>query len=195
MLIIGCDPGVRNFGAAVSSFANDGRTHPLLWAGKVKHTLHKSPSLSFSLSEYKQEMADILTRYGKPDVLICERFMNRGRFSGDQGEYVSMMNALTFDLALGINPNIHLFLVSPATWKNAFNLAFPTGGRQKTPSVLQRLTDFTLIEPHELDAILMTHYAHGLVSGTKPFSLFSKKTSFILAMEKMATGKKKRKRK
>ena len=191
MKILGLDPGTTNFGYAV--LATKGTRFKPVDVGKVQNRMNRMENIQQQCVMFKEEMLGYITRH-KPNVIIVERFMNRGRFSGATGEYVSMMIGILIDLA--ITHNIEMHIVNPATWKNAVSRALD----KKKPKVkrLDRMYAYTLSEPHELDAYMMTHYMFSLKSDEVPFTHLKGKAGakgFVHDFEAVSTGKKKRNRK
>ena len=200
MIVMGLDPGVTNFGIAVNSIS--AKAHKPVWAGKFKHTIRQDmQDLPAQFAAFEEEMRGLLARY-KPSIIAIERFMNRGKFSGDQGEFVSMMLALTIRLAVEMIPSVQVVIVQPGNWKTELNRMYAGGGkvtREKGKrTTLEVITDYCLTEPHELDAYFMTFYAYCKQMDLPPFEMLKGKAggkSLIHAFEAVATGKKKRARK
>lgn len=188
--VLALDPGKTNFGYCVTQFLGSGSFKPLI-AGKLKNTITDMSNLVSHMDEYTMEIDGLLDY--KPSVLVIERFMNRGKFSGDTGEYVGVMLGLAaFQARAKLDADV--LIVQPGIWKTAFNRVL--GWKSGKPTPLDKLYRFCLTEPHELDAYLMTHFGYGKVTNTSPFSLVKSKSkqAFLTEFEAVAHEKKKRKR-
>lgn len=199
LTVLGIDPGVSNMGLSVTEFRPDLSFSPL-WAGKfvktVKGTMNNLPE---QFNEFILEFNSLLQTH-KPHVVVIERFMNRGKFSGDQGEYVSFMVALVIRHLQQTTPNCIVIIVQPGVWKVALCRALGSDGKRVKGkrSPVEVYTDHCLAESHELDSYFMAHFAFSRVRNEKPFSHLSKVTGSLKLVEdfeKIATGKKKRCRK
>lgn len=181
----GIDPGVSNFAFSIcdSGFA------PVL-AGKIKNTCADMANLPAHIKCFEWELFSLFEKY-PPKSLVIERFMNRGKFSGDQGEYVSIMLALVVRHLTMEHPDCVIRIVNSGVWKTAFNRCRGLVGKREkgeaTP--LERLAKLALCEPHELDAYLMSHYLTDF-SHIRSFDSMELLEKF----EVVCQGKKKRKR-
>lgn len=196
LTVLGFDPGTTNFAYGVTSFT-DTSYKPVV-SGKLVSMVRKTMlDLPVQFAAFLDEFVPLVKKY-KPHVVVIERFMNRGKFSGDTGEYVSMMIALIVDYLRREFPRVIVYIVQPGNWKTAFNRNRLRGRKQEKGEIkpLDSLYGYTLIEPHELDAVLMTHYGFSLVRKETPYvHIVGSKAAFIEAIEAVALGKKKRKRK
>lgn len=190
--ILGLDPGKTHFGFAVAQFRPDSSFRPLV-AGKVKNTVRDYGQLVPQMDHYIEEMRELLAY--KPQIVVIERFMNRGKFAGDTGEYVSLMIGLVAYLARATLDS-KIVIVQPGVWKSALNRVLGRKSGDKGPTHLDKLYRYCLTEPHELDAYLITHAAAAGVFRFAPFSTVTKKSKmkFLTEFEAVATGKKKRQR-
>ena len=191
--ILGLDPGKTNFGISVTEFNAAGTSYKPLYAGKLKNTITDMSQLVAHMDHFNDELG-LLLEY-KPQLVVIERFMNRGSFSGDQGEYVGCMLSLAAYQARA-NCGSAIQIVQPGVWKQAFNRVLGWKAKDPKPTPLDKLYKYCLTESHELDAFLMTHFGHSLLTGTPYFSLIRSKPKsvFLAEFEAVATGKKKRKR-
>ena len=205
----GLDPGTTNFGAACVQYGDQLTQYKSVYSGKVGVTVYGNmDDLPSQFDEFLAEMKQLFDQY-PPDALVMERFMNRGSFSGDTGEYVSMMIALTIQYVRANYPDCYIRIAQPGVWKQAFNRSqgwAPAPAQRgkgkgkkapKKPTPLDHLYAYTLVEPHELDAWLMAHFCASHWWEETPFSQLEGKDVRVLVerLELVATGKKKRKRK
>jgi hypothetical protein len=192
--VVGLDPGTANFGYCTTKFTSEGNFYPLR-AGKLESRVTDMSDLPDQIGRYLAETQKVVVEQ-KPDILVVERFMNRGKFSGDTGEYVSMMLALVVHQTRSFVPKCRIHIVQPGVWKTAFNRSLGRKNGDKKPTQLDKAYKFCLTEPHELDAYLMTHFAAAEWLGCSPFEYIPQcgRRSFVEELEAVATGKKKRKR-
>ncbi len=187
--VLGLDPGTANFGYCVTDFKGS-KPVPVV-AGKLQNTVTDMAEIVSHIDHFNDELSTLL-EYA-PNVVVVERFMNRGSFSGDTGEYVGVMVGLIAYLSRMRGAEVSV--VQPGVWKTAFNRAVSDSKAKPTP--LDRLYKFCLTEPHELDAYLMTLFARDKLAKATPFSSIRTigRLNFVQALEAVATGKKRRMRK
>lgn len=188
MIILGLDPGTRNFGWAVTRFTDKG--FEPLYAGKIVNPVVTMDDTVTQTRTFLTEIEGIIAKY-KPDYIVAERFLNRGRFNGATGEYVSFMLGVIALYVLKGKRVKGFHIVHSGTWKTAYNRL------SKVKGVLDKTYAYALCEPHELDAYLLTHFIHKEV-GSGAFAPLKGKPlskSDVQVFESVATGKKKRKRK
>lgn len=198
MVIIGLDPGTKNFGWCAIRF--NSKTFQPLGSGKIINTVQDINSVQEQTLKFCEEILSLISKY-KPSAIIVERFLNRGRFNGATGEYVSMMIGILSlltrsDIQENLQPSLkansfNMHIIHSGTWKTAINR------KGKVKNYLKQMYDYCLAEPHELDAYLIGHYGYSIVSQSSPYSHLNKGISKkdIRALEAVATGKKKRCRK
>lgn len=153
-LILGCDPGSRNFGISLVGLV---KSKPVVYANSVLmnpvHTLvdYNGATLQF-LEELDRWMA-----HG-PAAIVAERFQTRGGM-GPLIECVSVM--------LGVfrcyDKPVKLTIAS--TWKNKFNRRHDVGSGDRKDTQLSRRYASIRVQPHQLDATLIA--LHGLEEGLK----------------------------
>ena len=149
-LILGLDPGSRNFGVSlvgvsrgkIKVYANSVLMNPI-------NDLVNFPQTSAS---FLKEM-DIWLGY-EPDGVIGERFQTRG-IGGPLIEQVSIMLGL---INGAYNPP-WFKLTTASTWKNRLNRRFETDLKSLYPDVL--------VQPHQLDATLIAIYGFEEMLGTE----------------------------
>lgn len=206
----GLDPGTTNFAYACVLFGAQPSQFKTLASGKVEHTVRDTmTNLPEQYQAFLDEITQLFALY-PPAAVTIERFMNRGKFSGDTGEYVSMMMGLIIHHLMVEYPECHIVVAQPGVWKQAFNRsqgwesAGQTKGKgrrkkgdKKPATPLDKLYGYALCEPHELDAWLMAHFGASKWWEEKPFTHFVGRdlTKNVQRLEQLATGKKKRARK
>lgn len=199
-IVWGFDPGKTNFAFCCTEFGTSDFTP--LHAGMISNPIRDITQLADSIIEFETQLAELLA-WKNPDCIAIERFMNRGKFSGDQGEYVSIMLALVVRHVMTTYPNCVIKIVQPGIWKTAFNRmrGDPPKRQKGVPSALEKATAYALSEPHEFDAYMISHFAAPLVvpwlTG-KPYTHLTGAAGgrqFVETFDTVTTGKKKRKRK
>lgn len=196
----GFDPGKTNFAFCCTEFK--GHKFTPLHAGMIVEPIRDIANLPASIVEFEAQLMALFT-WRAPDCIAIERFMNRGKFSGDQGEYVSIMIALVVRLVMTNWPNCVIKVVQPGIWKTAFNRmrGDPAKRVKGVPSAMEKASAYALSEPHEFDAYMISHFAAStFIQGlaTKPYSYLSGAAGgrlFVELFDTVTTGKKKRKRK
>lgn len=215
-VVWGFDPGTANFAYCCLHTGSKPSQFKAICAGKLAHTVR--PPMENLVPQFKAFERELLALFKEnpPDVVVVERFMNRGKQFGDTGEYVSMMIALLISLLSRRYPKVQIYVTQPGVWKVAFNRqrgwtpAKPVRRKKgepkpkrrtkkvTPPTPLDHLYAYTLCEPHELDSWLMAHFGLCLWHDVDPFSHLADsdlRTILANSLEKVATGKKKRKRK
>ena len=188
--ILGLDPGTKNFGYAITSFdIETGAFKPVL-AGKIQNPVTHMDETVQQTSTFLKEIGDIIDNHNI-SYIVAERFLNRGRFNGATGEYVSFMLGSIATYLLNNNRIKALYIVHSGTWKTAYNRL------SNSKKFLDRVYKYTLSEPHELDAYLLTHFCFKELFGGSAFGHLGKPLTKkqIQAFETVSTGKKKRARK
>lgn len=191
--VLGLDPGTKNFGWAVTEFNRKQNTFKPLAAGKIGNTVSQMDFVLEQTALFMEELTELIMRYA-PDYIIVERFMNRGRFNGATGEYVSFMMGCLAWYALNSTKGIKgYFVVHSGTWKGAYNRFLP----KSKGKLLDKVYGYCLSEPHEVDAFLLSHYGFGLATNQTAFGHLTKPLSKkqLQEFEAVSTGKKKKARK
>lgn len=83
-MILAFDPGIKNF--AWSALDNDLKIHGI---GKIQTPISEFNNIR-QIYFFRKQIKFLLERY-KPKYVIIERFQNRGKFTGAQGEFVGVM--------------------------------------------------------------------------------------------------------
>jgi len=145
-LILGCDPGSKNFGIALVGLVN-GKPH--CYANAVLNfPIDTLLEFNRASDEYLAEMDQWVAK--DPDAIVAERFQTRGN-GGPLIEQVSVMIGLLQQYGLPMK------LTIASAWKNAVRRQF---GLDLREDVYGRIS----VEPHQLDAALIGVY--GLEQGT-----------------------------
>lgn len=144
-IILGCDPGSRNFGIALVGVK---RGKPKIYANAVmSRPLNSLLNFNEQRETYKAEIKEWLGA-GDVNAIVAERFQTRGN-GGPLIELVSFM--------LGIldRYDLPMKMIVASQWKNEFKRRFDED--------LKDLYDEVLVQPHQLDAALIGIY--GLEQG------------------------------
>ena len=110
------------------------------------------------LALYKKEIALLIKKY-KPQAIIAERFMVRGRWLGATCEKINIMLGVLADLCL--IHKIDLYLITSALWKNSFNRVY---GKKTLNNLYQKSKKELKLPAHLIDSTLI-----GLYLGNKNF--------------------------
>lgn len=143
-LVLGCDPGSKNYGIALVGLVKD---KPKVYANAVMmRPIETLITYNESVSAYKEELEHWLA----PGVngIIAERFQTRGN-GGPLIELVSVM--------IGVMDRYDkpIKAIVASQWKNDFKRRFGLD--------LKDLYDDVMVQPHQLDASLIGIY--GLEQG------------------------------
>ena len=146
---MGMDLGVVNFALAVVDGQRSGK-FAVQHAVMLQHMVQDITELAYARSyrRFRQEVQTYIDQW-QPDVIVLERFMNRGRFNGASGEKINIMIAIV--TALAFRRGIMVVLVSASTWKNRFQHLF---GR----SLKEVYANLRPVPPHFVDAHLQAIY-------------------------------------
>ncbi len=149
MIILGADPGSKNFALAVIELKNNKLS--VLGTKMVENTLHKfDMTMQDQYNAFVKEVRMVRDEF-KPDYCIMERFQTRGN-GGNTIEFVSMMNALLFYTMRKNSP----MLVTASTWKNACTRANIL--LKDIYAEYKMTTQQFAKEIHEFDAAMMAVY-------------------------------------
>lgn len=138
--ILGCDPGTANFAFSVTRVKiKEPFRYKILETGMIHNTVRDLTGLLNDQKEaFKSELNALIDKYGV-NIIVAERFMNRGR-NGNTGELVSFMLGLMSEI-----PDTHLTLITAAQWKNAFNRVQDLKALYKESSLVAHRIDATCI--------------------------------------------------
>jgi len=139
VVILGMDPGSRNFGIALVGTSN----------GKIKvyanavlmRPVNDLVSFGMSSDAFMKEIKAWID-LGNPKGVVAERFQTRGN-GGPLIEQVSAM----LGLIRGRYPKLPMKLTIASAWKNKFNRRFNMDLKEIYPT--------TRVQPHQLDATLI----------------------------------------
>lgn len=149
--VLACDPGTANFAFCVTRIRiQQPFRYKLLETGMIQNPIRDLTGLLTEQTErFENEIQTLIDKYGV-DIIIAERFMNRGR-NGNTGELVSFMLGIMMKMS-----DIHLTLITAAQWKNAFNKL------QDLKELYKEMKKRCKLEPHPIDAACMSIYAAGM---------------------------------
>lgn len=157
--ILGLDPGKNNFAYAVTQVKLGlPFKYRFRETGMIENPVTDlTGSLINQKQAFKAEVQGIINEHGV-DIIVAERFQNRGRMGGATGELVSFMLGVLseFDVA-------DLMLVTAAQWKNAFN-------RVQDLKALYAESDLVA---HRIDAANISLYGACVYLEEKPFSFLA----------------------
>lgn len=153
--ILGSDPGKNNSAFSIVKVMID---PPFRYAvaetGMVKNVIRDLTVDPMRQSKaYRAETLELIKRH-EVDVITVERFQNRGRFSGNTGELVSMMIGVMYGL-----PVLDVKVITAAQWKNAAN---------KVGDLAQIYEESTLVA-HRVDATSIALYGASQYLMLPPF--------------------------
>lgn len=164
--VLACDPGTANFAYAVTRIRiQQPFRYKLLESGMIENPIRDLTGLlSEQTKRFENEIQTLMDKFGV-DIIIAERFMNRGR-NGNTGELVSFMLGIMMKME-----DIHLTLITAAQWKNAFNKL------QDLKEMYKEMKKRCKMEPHPIDAACMSIYAAGMYLDLdhSPFQFLSTK--------------------
>lgn len=153
--ILGLDPGKNNFAfAAIEVKLNLPFKYRFRETGMIEHPVTDlTGSLVNQKEAFKKEVQGIVDKHDV-DIIVAERFQNRGRMGGATGELVSFMLGVLseFDVA-------DLMLVTAAQWKNEFN---------RVQDLKEWYADSELVT-HRIDAANIALYGACVYLEIKPF--------------------------
>lgn len=174
LTILGIDPGSVNMGFTVSKVRIDGPfAYKLKEVGMFKNTMKEMKGdVRKDLKKFRGELNGILRRH-KPDVIIAERYMNRG-IRGNTGELVGLMMGV---IAMA---NVQDVVFIPASqWKNAFSRhAWAPKGVQNKQKLECLYKDSRLV-PHVIDAACISMYGACTYLEQTPFDFLSARKQLI----------------
>ncbi len=155
----GSDPGKNNSAfSVVKVLLEDPTKYKVVETGMVQHVIRDLTTDPMKQAHaYRREMLKLVKKHDI-DVFVVERFQNRGRFSGNTGELVSMMIGMLFGL-----PLLDVKVITAAQWKNAFN---------RVGDLEQLYQDSSLVA-HRIDAAAIAMYGASYYLARPPFEFIS----------------------
>lgn len=161
MTLLGLDPGKNWFGYSVVKVKFDPPfRYKVVTTGLVENVVYDlTKGIRFQSRSFKREISGLLRSHGA-DILIAERYQNRGRMMGATIELVNYM--------LGVMDSLRVqdyVVITAAQWKNAFN---------KHYDLKEFYRELPLV-PHRVDATLIALYgAHQYIDeASKQFDFLS----------------------
>lgn len=173
--VLGTDPGTANFAFSVTRVKiNAPFRYKVLKTGMIENTVRDLTGLLDKQSEaFKKEIKALVKEYDV-DVIMAERFMNRGR-NGNTGELVSFMLGLMKEIK-----GTHLTLLTAAQWKNAFNRIQDLKALYKESSLVA----------HRIDAACISIYGASMYLDVPAFKFLEKASRYAKFKKKLeATNK------
>lgn len=160
--VLGTDPGTANFAYAVTRVRiGQPFKYKILESGMIQRPVRDLTGLLVEQSNaFEREIKSLVRKYDV-DVIMAERFMNRGR-NGNTGELVSFMLGLMYKIK-----GVHLTLITAAQWKNAFNRAQDLKELYKESSLLA----------HRIDAVCISIYGASMYLNTPAFDFLKTRYS------------------
>lgn len=140
-LILGLDPGSRNFGISLVGIKNK---RIIVYANSVMmNPVNNLINFIDSSDLFLSELSNWLEF--QPDGIIAERFQTRG----NGGPLIEMVSSM-LGLIRGSYPETPIKLTVASAWKNRFNRRFETDLKLIYPDIE--------VQPHQLDATLIGIY-------------------------------------
>jgi len=163
LTILGADPGKNNFGYSIVKVKFEPPfRYQIAKTGLVKNVVYDlTKGVRAQSKAFRKEVGSILKEY-EVDVLIAERYQNRGRMMGNTIELVNYM--------LGVMDSLRtqdFVLITASQWKNAFNRHYDLKEFYKEIPMI----------PHRIDAALIAIYGsyQYLDNQAKQYDFLSKK--------------------
>jgi hypothetical protein len=157
--ILGCDPGVRNFGIAVIEYDMEPFKAKILMNRMVLHTVDdlKGSNAKLQILAYEKELKKVIKEF-KIESICAERFQTRGN-GGPTIEYVSVMIGR---MATMVKQEV--LYITAAQWKNRINAQVS-------------LDEMYSLSPsnHQLDASLIGLYGAQQINGIQPYQKINPK--------------------
>ncbi len=153
--IIGSDPGKNNSAVGVVRvLISDPSKYKIVHTGMVDKVIRDLTTNPMKQALAYRSVMNKMVKTFDADVVIVERFQNRGRFAGNTGELVSMMIGMLFTL-----PVKDVMTITAAQWKNAFNRV----------ADLESFYQQSSLVAHRVDAASIAMYGASQYLNTKPF--------------------------
>lgn len=154
--IAGSDPGKNNSAMSIVKVSlEDVNSFKIVETFMVDDVIKDLTANPFKqAAAYRRAMQRKIKQHGV-DVFVVERFQNRGRFSGNTGELVSMGIGVLYGL-----PILDVMVITAAQWKNAFN----------REGDLNQLYKDSLLVPHRVDSTSIALYGAAQYLGVPPFT-------------------------
>lgn len=160
--ILSLDPGVNNFGIAVSEYCPKRNKFSIVGTNLLQNTI-REPKVHLQLQKqfFQEELKGLIRDYGPFDLCIAERYQSRSM----GGNAIESINIMLGIILCTLTPDTRI--ITAATWKNAANRSFNLDDQYER--IKKQRT------PHELDALLIGIYRLSQVYGLKEFSFFNEK--------------------
>lgn len=152
--VIGMDPGTHNFAFTVIQY-KDGKRR-LIDAGMIQNTILNLTHPLYRREQrlFLEEIDALLNKY-RPDLVIMERFQNRGR----TGKTIECVNVMIGLISIKMLEKRFLLVVA-SQWKNQFNRQSPIP-LKVLYSVIKKATG---CPNHVVDAFLINMYGNSKIS-------------------------------
>ena len=162
--ILGLDPGSKNMGFGIVEAKIDGPfRYRIREVGMVKSPVKEMKGdVRGDLKKFQKELNGILRRH-KVDVIVAERYMNRG-IRGNTGELVGLMLGV-----VAMSKVQDVSFIPAAQWKNAIN---------KRTKLDQLYQDSRLVA-HVIDATCIGVYGACHYLEHKPFEFLDNRKAII----------------
>ena len=147
-IVIGMDPGIRNFGYAVARMDHDGSRYEMLQAGILSNPIQNLDDIDTEADNFRREVKALFGGY-RSRLLVIERFQTRYIVTHSMGEIVNMMIGI---VAHGKYAHEYQ-LISAGAWKKQASTTINLKelyriARQYTPAHRTKV-------PHAIDAACM----------------------------------------
>jgi ribosomal protein L7Ae-like RNA K-turn-binding protein len=153
--VLGLDPGKTNHAwSIVQVDIKTGLKYKIVTSGMIVNTVTDLIGISAKVEavKYRKELRAIVKEYGV-NVIIVERFQNRGRMFGNNSELVNIM------IGVLLNLNVEIRLITASQWKNSFNKIYDLKSFYK---------EIPLVA-HRVDSSLIGIYGSSFFTNTKHF--------------------------
>lgn len=171
LTILGIDPGSKNMGYGVvkGRIWDGGLQFKIPEVGMFHNRVEKmNGNVRDDLKRFNRDLRSIVKRH-KVDVIVAERYMNRG-IRGNTGELVGIMLG-----AVAMCSVQDVMFIPAAQWKNALN---------KNTSLPGLYSDSRLVA-HAVDATCIGMYGVCHYLGYKPFEFAANKKQRSLFLKSM----------
>ncbi len=164
LTVLGVDPGSKNMGYGVikARLGVDKLQYRIKEIGMIQDRVEEMKGdVRGDLRRFKREFSSILRRH-KVDVIVAERYMNRG-IRGNTGELVGLMLG-----CIALSNVEDVMFIPAAQWKNAIN----------RNASLDTLYEQSRLVAHVIDATCIAAYGACHYLSHKPFEFVSSKKGF-----------------
>lgn len=152
MIVLGCDPGSKNFGLFVGKVNKDISKIKVLRSGMITTCLTEMKgNIIPDVEGFAEDYESLLIEY-KPDIITLERFQTRG-FKGKTIELIGTMLGIMMmkNAELARTKDVDVRLLTAATWKNRVNKI------SKLKAIYKVMKKRKVVD-HRVDAALMSIY-------------------------------------